>query len=302
MPSDHASFEAALAAARSYGEALRLAIMGLRSEDGLDSPELDAQVLLAQVTGLSRPMILAFPEHALMPDEAASYAALVTRRLAHEPVAYLTGHREFMGLDLLVDPRVLIPRPETELLAEEALADTARRLTAGTVPIVADIGTGSGAIALALAIHEPRLPHIYAVDISADALALARANASRLGITDRITFIEGDLFDALPELVDLLLANLPYVDPRDEPSLPIDVSRYEPHIALYGDEDGLGHLRRLLREAPAHLKPGATLILEYGYDQQAGVEELVEAAFPSSARRFGNDYAGWSRYVLISTS
>ena len=171
MPSDHAPIEAALAAARSYGEALRLAIMWLRSEGGLDSPELDAQILLAQVTGLSRPMILAFPEHALTPDQAASYAALVTRRLAHEPVAYLTGHREFMGLDLLVDPRVLIPRPETELLVEEALADMTRRLTAGTVPIVADIGTGSGAIALALAIHEPRLPHIYAVDISADALA-----------------------------------------------------------------------------------------------------------------------------------
>jgi release factor glutamine methyltransferase len=206
-----------------------------------------------------------------------------------------------MGLDLLVDPRVLIPRPETELLVEEALADTARRITAGTVPIVADIGTGSGAIAIALAIHEPRLPHAYAVDISADALSLARANASRLGVSDRITFIEGDLFDALPEPLDLLLANLPYVDPRDEPSLPIDVSQYEPRVALYGDEDGLGHLRRLLAEAPAHLKSGATLILEYGYDQQAGVEELADVAFPGSSKRFGTDYAGWSRYVVIST-
>ena len=302
MPSDQASIGAALAAARSYGEALRLAIMLLRSDDGQDSPELDAQVLLAQVTGLSRPMIVAFPEHALMPDQATRYAALVTRRLAHEPVAYLTGHREFMGLDLLVDPRVLIPRPETELLVEEALADTARRFTAGTVPSVADIGTGSGAIALSLAIHEPRLPHVYAVDISADALSLARANASRLGVADRITFIEGDLFDALPEPIDLLLANLPYVDPREESSLPIDVSRYEPRIALYGEKDGLGHLRRLFHEAPAHLKPEATLILEYGYGQQADIEKLAEAAFSDGASRFGNDYAGWSRYVVISTS
>jgi release factor glutamine methyltransferase len=301
MLSDHASTEAALAAARSYGEALRLAIRGLRSEGTLDSPELDAQVMLAAVTGMSRSTILAFPERELTPRQAASYAAMVARRLAHEPVAYLIGHREFMGLDLLVDPRVLIPRPETELLVEEALAETARRFTAGTVPIVADIGTGSGAIALSLAIHEPRLSFVYAVDVSADALSLARANASRLGIADRIAFLEGDLFDALPEPLDLLLANLPYVAPADEPLLPTDVSRYEPRIALYGDEDGLGHLRRLLRQAPVHLKPGATLILEYGYNQQADVEALAGASFPGSARRFGNDYAGWSRYAVIST-
>jgi release factor glutamine methyltransferase len=298
MPSD----EPSIAAAVSFGEALQLAIRRLRSDSELDSPELDAQVLLAQVTGLSRAMVLAFPERALAPEQAASYAALVARRLAHEPVAYLTGHREFMGLDLLVDSRVLIPRPETELLVEEALADAGRRIAAGTVPIVADIGTGSGAIALSLAIHEPRLSHVYAVDISVDALALAQANAARLGVADRITFIQGDLFDALPERLDLLLANLPYIDPRDQPSLPIDVSRYEPPIALYGGEDGLGHLRRLLGQAQAYLKPGATLILEYGYDQQAGVEELAEAAFPGSTRRFGKDYSGWSRYVVISTS
>jgi release factor glutamine methyltransferase len=302
MPSDRSSVEAALAAARSYGEALRLATTWLRSEGTLDSPELDAQVLLAQVTGMSRPMILAFPERALTPDQAASYAALVARRRAHEPVAYLTGHREFMGLDLLVDSRVLIPRPETELLVEEAVSEVARRLAAGTALIVADIGTGSGAIALSLAIHEPRLPYVYAVDISAGAISLAEANASRLGIAGRIRFIEGDLFDALPEPLDLVLANLPYVDPRDELSLPIDVSRYEPRIALYGDEDGLGHLRRLLLQAPAHLNPGATLILEYGYNQQAAVEELIETAFPYGKRRFGDDYAGWSRYVVISTS
>ncbi len=128
MNSDQTANKTALMAARSYGEALRLAVSWLRGAGTLDSPELDAQLLLAHVVGASRPMLLAFPERALTPEQAESYAALTARRLAHEPVAYLTGHREFMGLDLLVDSRVLIPRPETELLVEAALAEIAERL------------------------------------------------------------------------------------------------------------------------------------------------------------------------------
>jgi release factor glutamine methyltransferase len=289
----------ALTAARSYGEALRLAVLWLREAGTLDSPELDAQIVLAHVAQISRPMLLAFPECALTPEQAKSYAALIERRTAHEPVAYLTGRREFMGLDLLVDSRVLIPRPETELLVETALAEIAERIAEDRVPIVADVGTGSGAIALALATYQSRLPYLYATDISAGALSLAETNAVRLGLSDRVIILQSDLLATLPEPLDVLVANLPYVARQDAPSLPIDVSRYEPPGALYGETDGLGHLRRLFQQAPDHLNPGAAVVLEFGFDQRASVEALALATFPRCILRFGNDYAGWDRYVVI---
>src|SRR5512146_1745406 len=202
---------AALDNARTLGEALTLAERWLRAVPDSESAALDAQLLLAHVTGLARTTVLAYPERLLAPEDAERYAALVTRRVAREPVAYLTGHREFMGLDFLTDRRALIPRPETELLVEAALAEVRARIERGEAPIAADIGTGSGAIALAVAVHEPRLARIYATDVSAEALALAAENAAQLGVAGRVTFLQGDLLAPLPEPVDLLLANLPYV-------------------------------------------------------------------------------------------
>src|SRR5579884_2176371 len=182
---------AALAAARTLGEALRLASGWLREAGASPTPELDAQVLLAHVTGVARPTLIAFPERALAPERAAAYAELVARRAAREPVAYLTGHREFLGLDFLTDARALIPRPETELLVEAALADARHRLERDPAhpPIAADVGTGSGAIAVSLAVSEPRLPYIYATDVSPEALALAGENARRLGVGDRVRLL-----------------------------------------------------------------------------------------------------------------
>ncbi|MGO8947623.1 MAG: peptide chain release factor N(5)-glutamine methyltransferase [Ktedonobacterales bacterium] len=299
MSGDNLAEREALASARSYGEALRPAVKWLRQAGVLDTPELDAQVLLSHVTGAPRATLLAFPERPLTPQQAESYAELVALRAAHTPVAYLTGHREFMGLDLLVDPRVLIPRPETELLVEAALSQIGVRLAKGAMPIVADIGTGSGAIALSVLTYEPRLPYIYATDVSADALALARENAQRLGVSGRVIFLESDLLATLPEPLDVLLANLPYVASRDNWSLPNDVRQYEPELALYGEDDGLGHLRRLFQQAPAHLPPGATLILEYGYDQREAVEALARETFPGCRLQSGRDLAGWDRYVVI---
>ena len=195
-PSSHgapAAHQARLAAARALGEALRLAADWLRAA-GSESPMMDAQVLLAHVTGATRATLLAYPERALTPDQAAEYAGLVARRAALEPVAYLTGRREFMGLMFHVDRRALIPRPETELLVEAALREVRQRLDDPTrpAPIAADIGTGSGAIAVALAALEPRLPRVYAVDISPDALALAAENAAALGVAARVIPLEGD--------------------------------------------------------------------------------------------------------------
>jgi len=295
---------AAITSARMLGEALSLAERWLHAVPASESATLDAQLLLAHVTGLARTTVLAYPERPLTPEDAERYAALVTRRVAREPVAYLTGHREFMGLDFLTDARALIPRPETELLVEAALAEVRVRLAELTspAPVVADIGTGSGAIAVALARLEPRLATIYATDISANALALARGNAQRMEVAERIHFLEGDLLLPLPEPVDVLLANLPYVAPRDAPILPDDVRRYEPPLALYGDDDGLGHLRRLFAQMPGRLKPGAAILLEFGYDQRAAVVTLVQASLPAADIRIVADYAGWDRLAVIRTA
>lgn len=290
-----------LAGARTLGAARDAATERLRASGVTETPRLDAQVLLAHVTGAARAALLAYPERALPPEQASSYAALIDRRVAGEPVAYLTGHREFMGLDLLTDRRALIPRPETELLVEAALTEARTRLDRGEAPLAADIGTGSGAIALALAALESRLPRIYATDVSAAALALAAENAARLDVANRVTFLQGDLLAPLPEPVDLLLANLPYVAPRAAEELPASVRGYEPALALYGAGEGLGHIRRLFAAAPAYLRAGGALLVEFGYDQRAGVVAQATEAFPGAEVRIGADYAGWDRYAIIRT-
>jgi release factor glutamine methyltransferase len=292
-----------LGAARRVGEALGPARVWLREAGVGETPELDAQVLLAHVTGWPRTALIAYPERELTPEQAGAYAELVARRAAREPVAYLTGHRDFLGLDFATDARALIPRPETELLAEEALRIIRERLArdAAHPPLVADIGTGSGAIAVSIAALEPRLPLVYATDISAEALALARENAAHLGVAARVRFLPGDLLEPLPEPVDLLVANLPYVAPRDATTLPENVTRYEPSLALYGAEDGLGHLRRFFARAGERLRPGGVVLVEFGYDQRAAVEALARATFPHGTVRVFTDYAGWDRYARVES-
>lgn len=301
---EHDTALAALRDAANYGDALRAAIAALRATSSNLTPELDAQLLLAHVLRVPRTTVLAYPERPLGPAAAAAYMALIARRAVGEPVAYLTGHREFMGLDFHTDARALIPRPETELLVEAALAEIRARLAAAPEgpPVVADIGTGGGAIAIAVAALEPRLPSIYATDISPDALSLAAENARHLGIVGRVRLLQGDLLAPLPEPIDVLLANLPYVAPRDAPSLAPDVRAFEPPLALYGDGEGLGHLRRLFATAPVHLRPGATLLLEFGFEQRTAVVALARAAFPEAAVRIEADYAGWDRFAIVRTS
>jgi release factor glutamine methyltransferase len=280
-------------------EALSRARSRLRAAE-ISSADLDAAVLLGSVLGVERATLYAHPERALTPEAQAAFDALIARRLQGEPVAYLTGHKEFMGLDFLVDCRALIPRPETELLVEMALAEVRRRGEAALADLrVVDIGTGSGAIAIALAVLEPRLPLIYATDISAEALALAAENARQLGVESRVCLLQGDLLEPLPEPVDLLVANLPYVADNEREVLAPDVRDYEPHLALFGAEDGLGHIRRLLASAPPRLKPGAVILLEFGYNQRARLAEIILSALPGAQVRFISDYAGWDRLVEI---
>lgn len=242
-------------------------------ERGLDSPRLDAELLAAHAFGLTRVHLYTQFDRPLLPPELAAYRELVKRRQAGEPVAYLTGRKEFWSLDLAVDKRVLIPRPDTETAIEEAL----ERLPAGTTGArLADVGTGSGAIALALAKTRPGNT-VYACDVSPDALAVARANAERLAL--EVTFLEGDLDQPLRALepLDLIVANLPYVRAADIAALAIEV-RAEPWLALDGGDDGLALVRRLVAAAPALLAPGGALVLEIGQGQATETAALCRAA------------------------
>jgi len=278
------------------------------------APRLGAEVLLGHVLGVSRAHLLAHPERALTPAEQVAYERLVERCAQGEPLFYLTGHREFYGLDFLVDRRVLIPRPETELLVEQALA------VISPAAVVVDVGTGSGCIAVTLAVHlfstpsppAPPLPKLrerglgvralYATDLSPAALEVARANAARHGVAGQITFLQGDLLAPLPEPADVIVANLPYVarDEWDRLAAEPNVAGFEPAIALDGGRDGLDLFRRFFNQAPAHLAPGGTILLEIGAGQAGAVTQLARQAFPQAQVAIRRDYAGLDRIVSIS--
>jgi release factor glutamine methyltransferase len=263
----------------------------------LDDGNTTGSALLGHVLGLTRAQVLARPEQVLTPEQAAAFEALVARAAAGEPLAYLTGRREFYGLDFEVDPAVLVPRPETELLVDRALAAQPAR--------VLDVGTGSGCIAVTLAVRLPEAA-LTASDLSPAALALARRNAQRHGVAEHITFVHSDLLDAfLPPAssfqppFDLIAANLPYIDTDELGTLP--VARFEPRLALDGGPGGLVLVARLLRQAPALLAPGGRLLLEIGASQGPAALDLAHAAFPSAAAHVQRDLAGLDRLLVIET-
>jgi release factor glutamine methyltransferase len=231
---------------------------------------VDARVLACHLLGVSRAWLAANPMHVLTESQDAQLDSLVARRALGWPVAYLVGSREFYGRDFAVGPAVLIPRPETETLVEAALA----RLAPGGA--VADLGTGSGAVAVTLACERPGTV-VHAVDASAEALALARENAARHGA--RIEFHHGSWYEPLAGLrFGLVVANPPYVAAADRHLAEGDL-RFEPKAALTdGSADGLGSIRAIVAGAPAHLSPGGWLLLEHGYDQADACRKLLEAA------------------------
>jgi release factor glutamine methyltransferase len=249
----------------SVRDALDSAVIALTAA-GCDTPRLDAEVLLAWVLGVDRAALIADPGRGLEPGEARAFAALAGRRREREPVAYLVGRKGFRTLDLAVDPRVLIPRPETEHVVEAALA-----LPPGAR--AADVGTGSGAIALALKAERPDL-HVLATDASADALVVARGNAARLGLA--VELLHGDLLDPVEGPLDAVLSNPPYVAESDRAALAPEILRHEPAEALFAGADGLDVLRRL---APAAAASGARLAaFEVGAGQAAAVAGLLRDA------------------------
>jgi len=269
---------------------LRDAVARIRA-GGVDHARLTAEVLLVHVLGLSRAQMLARLERDLGEAERARFEALVGRAAAGEPLAYLTGQREFFGLDFEVTPDVLVPRPETELLVERALA----MLGAGSVHVV-DVGTGSGIIAVTVAARRP-LAHVTALDVSPAALTVARRNAERLGVAERVRFRQQDLLDPAPEAADLICANLPYIPAADLATL--DVSRHEPRLALDGGPDGLDLIRRLVAQAVTVLAAQGGVLLEIEARQGPAVETLCASAFPGASIEIVRDLAGLDRVVQV---
>lgn len=270
---------------------------------GVDSPRLDAEVLLGHVLNMTRAQLYAHADQRLTDDQRRRFELLVGRRCQREPVAYLIGRKAFYGLDLLVTPQVLIPRPETELLVDLALDAIRHRQAAsrnGTTPTVtvADIGTGSGAVALAIAANSVHTD-VVATDISAAALDVAQENARRLGLQDRVRFVQGHLLEPLSHPVDLIIANLPYVAESEWPTLAPDIVNYEPSLALAGGLDGLTLIRELLAQAPQRLRPGGSVFLEIGSGQGAAVARLAANAFPEAYVEVLTDYAYHDRVVCV---
>ncbi len=238
------------------------------------NPELEAALLLCHILDKPRSYLYAWPELELPPDQYQQYTKLVERRLSHEPIAYITGTREFWSLSLEVNRDTLIPRPETELLVERSL----HHLQHISRPSIVDLGTGSGAIALALARELPDAGMV-ATDISAKALAQARENSLRLGI-DRISFLHGNWCEALPadETYDLIVSNPPYIEAGDQHLHQGDLPR-EPEQALVSGSDGLYAIRTIIRQVSAgYLKPNGWLLLEHGYQQADAVQNLLQSA------------------------
>lgn len=266
--------------------------IGLLRDARVPSFTLAAELLLLHVIGRDRAWLYAHPEEQLSPEVIDTFFSLLRRRATGEPTQHLTGKQEFWGMEFEVSPDVLIPRPETEHLIETALdrlavrevrAGRPARLTGDGISIV-DIGTGSGCIAMALAKELPAAA-IYATDISAKALEVARRNAARLGYAARIGFIECNLLDFVslpgapsepPLRFDLIISNPPYISRREATSLPVEVREHEPAFALYGGEEGYELYGVLIPEAARHLKPGGLLVLELGHDSLPAVRPLLD--------------------------
>jgi release factor glutamine methyltransferase len=255
---------------------------------------IDAEVLARHVLRWDRAAVLARGRDPVPPDFDERYAPLVALRSAREPVAYILGHREFWGLDFEVNTDVLIPRPETEILVEEAL--TWARVHANCRRII-DVGTGSGCIAIALAL-EVLSAEIVATDSSVAALAVARRNALRHGVHSRITFVQTDLLEDVDAPADLIVSNPPYIPDSDAEGLQPEVAMYEPAAALFAGSDGLATLRRLFIDAPDHLADEGCLIVEFGFGQAAEVQTLA-TGMGWQVTRVRDDLQGIPRVALL---
>ena len=263
--------------------------------NSIEDASLEGELLLRHTLNISRVQLYQDLDHELTPEQEKTFWNLVKRRTNHEPTAYITGHREFYGLDFYVNPHVLIPRPETELLVEKALTlvQNHRLVT------IADIGTGCGAIAISLALNLPQV-EIYATDISSPALEVAKTNCKKHGVLNRIHLLQGDMLDPLPESVDLIVTNLPYVKKAELPQ--VSPVQFEPLLALNGGPDGLQKIRRLCQQTNNKLHPTGYLLLEIGQGQGRAVIALLHSLFPHAKIETTSDLGSIDRVVSLHLS
>jgi release factor glutamine methyltransferase len=269
------------------------------TQAGCDSPRLDAELLLAHALGLGRAQLYARWEHRLSDEQQRVYLGLVQRRVQREPLAYIVGHKEFFGLEFEVDQNVLIPRPETELLVEQAIRIAHQIAPDGDLKI-ADVGTGSGAIAVSLAIALSDAT-VDAVDRSVEALAVAARNCRRHGVDSRVRLLRGHLLLALPEPVDIVVANLPYISRSEFAIVAPEIRLFEPVEALDGGEEGLDLIRRLLEQAVRQPKPPRVILLEIGSTQGEAVLDMAGKIFVGAEMFLFQDYAGLDRIVTVKS-
>ena len=263
---------------------------GILDESDIENAPLEAELLLRHVLKINRTQLYLDLEQELSPEGEKAFGHLVERRLSGEPAAYITGNREFYGLEFYVNPHTLIPRPESELLVETAL----RLAQSQSLSTIADIGTGCGAIAVSLALELPRT-RIYATDISLAALEVALVNCQRHSVTDRIHLLQGDMLEPVPEPVDLIVANLPYVRQAE-----IAPDSFEPLLALDGGAEGTESIARLCRQAKSKLADGGSMLLEIGAGQGETITGLLKSLFPDGKIEVIPDLSSLERVVSLN--
>ncbi len=259
---------------------------------------LEAELLLMRVLEIGRAELYLRLEQPLSDPDRERFWHLVQRRCQHEPTAYILKSCQFYGIDLYIDSRALIPRPETELLVEIALK-FARQHFSYSPCLIADVGTGSGAVAVAIALHLPRA-RIYATDVSAEALEVASINCRRYDVAERVELLQGDLLEPASEPVDMILANLPYVKDSELSQLSPEIRMFEPIIALAGGADGLDKVRQLLPQARERLLSRGLMLFEIGQGQSQAATALVKSYFPAARIELIPDFGGIGRVLKVS--
>jgi release factor glutamine methyltransferase len=283
-------------------EALQSTTQTLRRA-GIADAFVEAELLLGHVLGMSKTQLYTEPERSLNSVEVEHLCHLVRRRLDHEPAAYILGHCKFYGIDFYIDYHIFIPRPETELLVEKAV-ELAQRIYHQEKQItIADIGTGCGAIAVSLALALPQAK-IYATDISASALQIAGINCQRHGVNSQVELLQGNLLDPLPQPVDMIVANLPYIKSCEFKDLSPEIRKFEPMMALVGGEDGLDKIQQMLEQMPGKLSThcsrcSAYFLLEIGQGHGEMVTSLISSYFPQASIELISDLGGIERVVKV---
>lgn len=266
-------------------------------EHGVDDPRIEAEILLCHALNLKPSDLIAHSDKEITKKRSYLFKSYILRRSRHEPTAYITGYQPFMSLNFFVDDNVLIPRPETELLAETTIKEIQKKSIVNYPWSIVDIGTGSGVIAICLAKRLKNVK-IKAIDSSSAALKIARKNAKLHSVTKRIDFARGNFLDPVKDKVDLIISNPPYIPSKNISKLQPEVREWEPRSALDGGRDGLIYINKLIKGSPSRLKPGGTLIFEFGFKQAVPIKKLIQEAGVYSSFNVIKDYSGIERILL----